>query len=128
MRRGGKYHVDALVSQRLLCLHQKKQLLVQQLAHGFIHAGYIKINVTALPRVIRAGTKNHQSSLRPKNLGSDAFHLPELYWLAGRWGKRYLSKALAVYVQEKILTRDEALEGARMILYKNNRRTYNLPA
>ena len=60
--------------------------------------------------------------------GSDAFHLPELYWAAGKWGKRYLSNALAVYVQQKILTRDEALEGARMILYKNNRRTYNLPA
>ena len=60
--------------------------------------------------------------------GSDAYHLPEFYWLAGKWGKRYLSQALAVYVNEKILTREEALEGARMILYKNNRRVYNLPA
>jgi hypothetical protein len=60
--------------------------------------------------------------------GSDAYHLPELYWLAGKWGKRYLSRALATYVQEKILTHEEALEAARMILHKNNRRTYNLPA
>jgi uncharacterized protein len=59
--------------------------------------------------------------------GSDAYHLPEFYWLAGRWGKLYLSQALAVYVGSGILTRDEALEGARMILYKNNRRLYNLP-
>jgi predicted TIM-barrel fold metal-dependent hydrolase len=60
--------------------------------------------------------------------GSDAYHVPEFYWLAGKWGKLYLSQALAVYVREGILTRDEALEGARMILYKNNRRLYNLPS
>lgn len=58
--------------------------------------------------------------------GSDAYNLPELYWLASRWGKRFLSQALAVYVREKMLTRDEALEAARMILYKNNRAVYNL--
>ncbi len=58
---------------------------------------------------------------------SDAYHLPELYWLAGRWGKLYLSKALASYVHGGILSEEEALEGARMILYKNNRAAYNLP-
>jgi len=31
-------------------------------------------------------------------------------------------------VKEGSLTRDEALEGARMMLYQNNRRIYNLPA
>jgi predicted TIM-barrel fold metal-dependent hydrolase len=60
--------------------------------------------------------------------GSDSFALPEYNWVAGKWGKRYLSQALAVYVKEKILTREEALEGAQMMLYKNNRRIYNLPA
>lgn len=34
----------------------------------------------------------------------------------------------AVFVKEKILSRDEALEGARMILFQNNRRLYRLPA
>ncbi|MBL8269910.1 amidohydrolase family protein [Steroidobacter sp.] len=58
--------------------------------------------------------------------GSDAYHLPELYWLAARWGKRFLTQALAVYVTEGILSEEEALEGARMILYKNNRAVYNL--
>ena len=57
---------------------------------------------------------------------SDPFHVPELYWLAGRWGKRFLSQALAVYVQGQVLSREEALEAARMILFKNNRRVYNL--
>jgi uncharacterized protein len=60
--------------------------------------------------------------------GSDSFALPEYNWVAGKWGKRYLSQALAVYVKEKILTREEALEGAQMMLHKNNRRIYNLPA
>jgi uncharacterized protein len=60
--------------------------------------------------------------------GSDSWSVPEYNWLAGRWGKRYLSRALAVYVKEGSLTRDEALEGARMMLFKNNRRIYNLPA
>ncbi|WP_234896272.1 amidohydrolase family protein [Sinorhizobium meliloti] len=32
---------------------------------------------------------------------SDAYHIPELYWLAGRWGKRYLAKALTDYRRRK---------------------------
>ncbi|MFC1556366.1 twin-arginine translocation signal domain-containing protein [candidate division KSB1 bacterium] len=60
-------------------------------------------------------------------MGSDAYNMPELFWLTGKWGKRFLSQALAVYVENKLLTREEALEAAKMILYKNNRRVYNLP-
>jgi hypothetical protein len=60
--------------------------------------------------------------------GSDSYNLPELYWLAVRWGKRFLSQALAVYVDEGILTSMEAIDAARMILHGNNRRVYNLTA
>ena len=60
--------------------------------------------------------------------GSDAFHLPELFWLAGRWGKRFLSEALGVYVEQGILSEPEALEAARRILYQNNREVYRLEA
>jgi hypothetical protein len=60
--------------------------------------------------------------------GSDAYNLPELYWLAARWSKRFLSQALAIYVSEQMLTEDEAIEAARKILHGNNRRVYNLPA
>jgi hypothetical protein len=59
--------------------------------------------------------------------GSDTYNLPELYWLAVRWGKRFLSQALAVYVDEGMLTSGEAIDAARMILHGNNRRAYNLP-
>jgi predicted TIM-barrel fold metal-dependent hydrolase len=58
--------------------------------------------------------------------GSDAYHLPELYWLAGKWGKPYLARALAIYVDEGILDEEGALQKARQILYENNRRVYNI--
>ncbi|UFW71358.1 amidohydrolase family protein [Bradyrhizobium sp. WU425] len=57
---------------------------------------------------------------------SDAVHIPELYWLAGRWGKRYLAQALTEHVVGGSLSFDEAIEGARKILYKNNRSLYKL--
>jgi hypothetical protein len=60
--------------------------------------------------------------------GSDTYNLPELYWLAVRWGKRFLSQALAIYVDQGMLTSTEAIDAARMILHGNNRRAYNLPA
>jgi predicted TIM-barrel fold metal-dependent hydrolase len=58
--------------------------------------------------------------------GSDAYDVPELYWLAGRWGKLYLSLALAKYVREGIASEEEVLRMAQMILSGNNRRVYNL--
>ncbi|UVK48031.1 amidohydrolase family protein (plasmid) [Mesorhizobium sp. AR07] len=57
---------------------------------------------------------------------SDAFHIPELYWLAGRWGKRYLAKALTEHVVGGSLGFEEAIEAAGMILHKNNRSLYKL--
>lgn len=57
---------------------------------------------------------------------SDNFHVPELFWIAGRWGKRYLSQALTDCVVGGSLTFEEAIEAARMILYKNNRALYKL--
>ncbi|RWC00119.1 MAG: amidohydrolase [Mesorhizobium sp.] len=57
---------------------------------------------------------------------SDTYHVPELYWLSGRWGKRYLTRALTDYVVGGSLSFEEAVEAARMILYKNNRSVYNL--
>ncbi|MBB4232957.1 amidohydrolase family protein [Rhizobium mongolense] len=58
--------------------------------------------------------------------GSDNYHVPELFWISGRWGKRYLAQALADYVDSGTLTSEEAIEAARMILFKNNRAVYNL--
>lgn len=60
--------------------------------------------------------------------GSDAFHVPELFWIAARWARRYLSRALAVLVEDGVLDDEEALEAAAMILGRNTREAYNLPA
>ncbi|MFA1621970.1 amidohydrolase family protein [Rhizobium mongolense] len=57
---------------------------------------------------------------------SDAYHIPELYWLAGRWGKRYLAQALTELVVGGALGVDEAIDAASMILYKNNRSLYKV--
>lgn len=57
---------------------------------------------------------------------SDAYHIPELYWLSGRWGKRYLAQALTEHVVGGSLDFDEAIEAAKMILFKNNRSLYKL--
>ena len=58
--------------------------------------------------------------------GSDAYHLPEFFWLGAKWGRRFLAQALGIYVDAGILTRDEAVAAARMILHENNRRLYHL--
>jgi hypothetical protein len=60
--------------------------------------------------------------------GSDAYHLPELYWLAARWGRRFLAQALGRYVEGGQLGLDEAADAARMILQGNNREVYGLEA
>jgi hypothetical protein len=56
--------------------------------------------------------------------GSDSFSVPEMYWLAGRWGKRYLSEALGIYVDDGVLSHEEAVAAARRIFYENNRELY----
>ncbi|MGH9198197.1 MAG: amidohydrolase family protein, partial [Acidimicrobiia bacterium] len=60
--------------------------------------------------------------------GSDAYDAPELYWLAAKWARRALAEALGVYVEAGQLGREEAVEIARMILYKNSRTLYRIPA
>lgn len=57
---------------------------------------------------------------------SDNYHVPELFWISGRWGKRYLSQTLTDFLVGGSLTFGEVIEAARMILYKNNRALYKL--
>ncbi|MGD2069266.1 MAG: amidohydrolase family protein [Gemmatimonadota bacterium] len=60
--------------------------------------------------------------------GSDAYHLPELYWLGAKWSRRFLAQALGRYVDGGQLGLDEAEEAARRILHGNNREVYGLDA
>lgn len=57
---------------------------------------------------------------------TDAFTMPEIYWLACRWGRWGLSQVLQEFVHEEFLSHDEAWEMATAILAGNASRLYNL--
>ena len=57
---------------------------------------------------------------------SDASGLPELYWLAARWGRRALGTMLEELVRGNALGADEASEVAADILGRNAARLYGV--
>lgn len=57
---------------------------------------------------------------------TDAFTMPEIYWLAARWGRWGLGQVLARFVEEGFLTDEEAWRTARAILGENARSLYGL--
>ncbi|HZQ06882.1 MAG TPA: amidohydrolase family protein [Anaerolineae bacterium] len=57
---------------------------------------------------------------------SDAFHIPELYWLGAVMGRRALEDVLEGYIEDDLITTDEAERIARQILYENAIRVYEL--
>lgn len=57
---------------------------------------------------------------------TDAFTMPEIYWLAARWGRWGLGKALQEMVSESFLTTVEARQAAVQILGENARTLYGL--
>lgn len=62
---------------------------------------------------------------------SDAFHIPELHWLAAQLARRALGDVLEGHVQDGLLTPDAAEEMAKDIFYRNAEELYqlkNLPA
>ena len=58
---------------------------------------------------------------------SDASQIPELYWLAARWGRWGLGAVLDELVALGALTHDEALEAAGQMLGGNAARVYGVP-
>jgi hypothetical protein len=50
---------------------------------------------------------------------TDAFTMPEIYWLAARWGRWGLSQVLEEMVEDGFLAVDEAFDVARQILGRN---------
>jgi predicted TIM-barrel fold metal-dependent hydrolase len=57
---------------------------------------------------------------------TDAFTMPEIYWLAARWGRWGLGRALETLVDARFLTEEEAWKSARGILGDNARGLYGL--
>ncbi|WP_293858401.1 amidohydrolase family protein [Steroidobacter sp.] len=60
--------------------------------------------------------------------GSDAYHVPEFFYLGAKWAKKHVAKAMAVLVDDGVLTKDDAVRYAKMILADNARRLHKLPA
>ena len=58
--------------------------------------------------------------------GSDAYHLPEFFYLGAKWAKRYVGSALGTLVEEGMLGTDDALRYARGILAENARGLHKL--
>jgi len=51
--------------------------------------------------------------------GSDGYHVPEFFYVAAKWGRRYTASALSVLVDQGIYSRDRAIQVARGILWEN---------
>jgi predicted TIM-barrel fold metal-dependent hydrolase len=57
---------------------------------------------------------------------TDAFTMPEVYWLAARWGRWGLGRVLESFVSDGFLDEEEAWAAAEAILAENARRLYGL--
>lgn len=57
---------------------------------------------------------------------SDAFHIPELYWLGAKLGRRALGDVLDEYIAEDLITPDSARDMSELILWKNAARVYEM--
>jgi predicted TIM-barrel fold metal-dependent hydrolase len=57
---------------------------------------------------------------------TDAFTMPEIYWLAARWGRWGLERVLTQMVADRFLNEDEAWRAAEAILGQNARKLYQL--
>jgi hypothetical protein len=55
---------------------------------------------------------------------SDAFSIPEIFWLANKWGRAALEKTLGELVDSDALTLAQALKAGRQVLGDNARRVY----
>ncbi|MDQ4074686.1 MAG: amidohydrolase family protein [Chloroflexota bacterium] len=58
---------------------------------------------------------------------TDAFTMPEIYWLAVRWGRWGLGQVLTAMVEDRFLSASEAETVATAILWENARTLYALP-
>lgn len=68
-------------------------------------------------------------ALTPTNkivYSSDAFSIPEIFWLANKWGRAALEKVLGEIVEAGALTETEAYTAGERILNRNAREIYQM--
>lgn len=79
---------------------------------------------TLIPTVIHEAL-----ALTPVNkilYASDGFSIPEIFWLANRWGRAALERVLGEIVDAGALSEREAYRAGEMILHQNARTVYRL--
>jgi len=59
-------------------------------------------------------------------LGSGQNHIPEFSWAAAKIARKALEGVMNEYVQDGLLTEEQARESAEMLLYRNAQRLYGL--
>jgi hypothetical protein len=57
---------------------------------------------------------------------TDAYSLPDIYWLAARWGRWGLTQVLEELIAMGAFTREEALDAAHQILHRNAEKLYGV--
>lgn len=57
---------------------------------------------------------------------TDAYSLPDIYWLAARWGRWGLAQVLDELIAIRAFTQDEALDAAGKILHGNAEKLYEV--
>ena len=57
---------------------------------------------------------------------TDAYSLPDIYWLAARWGRWGLAQVLDELIALQAFTQDEALDAAHLILHRNAEKLYEV--
>jgi len=101
---------------------------------GYLVSVYAQIHVDlslAIPLLHHTmiGVLEDLLSLAPVSkilYGSDAHSFPEFYWLGAYYGRKVLEASLGRLVQANLLSRQEALDVAERILYKNAKALYPL--
>jgi predicted TIM-barrel fold metal-dependent hydrolase len=57
---------------------------------------------------------------------TDAYSIPEIFWLAARWGRWGLAKVLGELVALGAFTEEEAIEAATQMLHGNAAQLYGI--
>ncbi|MEW5956557.1 MAG: amidohydrolase family protein [Chloroflexota bacterium] len=84
----------------------------------------IPFATTGIPTMIRDVLG--MAPLSKVMFATDAFTMPEIFWLAARWGRWGLSRVLDEFITDGFLSTDEAWTAAEAILGETARRLYNL--
>ncbi len=79
---------------------------------------------TEIPRMIHEALA--LTPLTKVLYSSDAFSIPEIFWLANRWGRAALERVLSEIVAAGALTEAQARRAGELILSGNARRVYGL--